>query len=342
MIFFVNILVPVVAGAVYFLMAAEIKRVTRVRKLIFGEIGYNKAFNAFLMFGIYFVTRPLQNILGPHPLPMIVNSLRQFFLMAVIAPSILVGIIHWVPSGDKPVPKSTTIAAYLVGLMMAAVFILLNSIAIDGSKIIASYRGINIYDARWFQSSPVSSKDISSGKRRISREANIPSFGNTANNTPQSAQVVAGECSTVSVGIIDDLKSPAVQEEKKMPAADAGGGGEENFVFPRARLIIIHLIVQFISPVGYFILAAAYVRHRRHNYPLSSVYNLMPKKWRYLEAGLLIFALSMITAGVAAFFGQYYTYLWVIYFFAAIVAGIIELISVKIPPREAPSDLRGK
>ncbi|MDI6757799.1 MAG: hypothetical protein QME32_07260 [Endomicrobiia bacterium] len=281
--FFVNILVPIVTGAVYFIMAAEIKRVTKIRKLMFGEIGYNKAFSAFLLFGFYFMTRPLQNVLGPHPWPMVLNSMRQFFLMAVIAPAILVGILHWVPS-EKGTPKSTVIAAYVGGFLMAVIFILINSMAIDGSKVLAEFGGWKIYDAKWF-----------------------------------SAASVAASSSLSS--------SP-------------DGGASAAFVAPKARLIVIHLITQLVSPVGYFLLAAAYVRHRRYNYPTSSVYNLIPRKWKYLEAGLLIFAVSMITAGFAAFFGQYYTYLWVIYFAAATVAGVIELISVKIPPREAPSDLK--
>jgi hypothetical protein len=109
---------------------------------------------------------------------------------------------------------------------------------------------------------------------------------------------------------------------------------------PRPELVLIHLICQFIAPVGFFLLAAALVRHRRHKYPLGHIYNLMPLKWRYLEAGLLVFAFSMIMAGVAALFGQYYTYLWVIYFAGAIVAGVLELVSVKLPPRESPADLR--
>jgi len=34
-----------------------------------------------MMFGIYFITRLLQNILGSHPMPLIINCIRQFFLM---------------------------------------------------------------------------------------------------------------------------------------------------------------------------------------------------------------------------------------------------------------------
>lgn len=260
--FLVNIIVPVIAGLVYFFMAAEIRRVSHFRKLIFGELGYKKVFNGFLMLGIYFITRPLQNIIGPHPWPMIINDARQFFMMAVIAPSVLVGILHWVPS-DKGTPKSVEYAAYFVGLVTAVIFILLNNIAIDGSKVIASLWGMNIHDAVWFSTGP-----------------------------------------------------------------------------KRPEITIIHLIVQSISPVGFFLLAAGYVRHRRYNYPLSNVYNQMPKKWKLLETGLLIFALSFVVAGFAALFGQYYTYLWVIYFVAAIIAGVIETIGVKMPPREVSEDLK--
>ena len=259
--FLINILVPIIAGSVYFLMAIEIRRVGHVRKIMFGEVGYKKVFIAFMLFGIYFITRPLQNIVGPYPWPMIINCARQFMLMAVIAPAILAGIFHWVPN-EKGTPKSAIAAAYAVGFCMALIFILINKVAIDGSRLLTEFAGIKIYDAVWF----------------------------SKGNSPE--------------------------------------------------LILIHLISQFISPVGYFLLAAAYVRHRRHNYPLSTVYNMMPVKWKYLESGLLIFAGSLIVSGVAAFFGSYYTYLWVIYFTGAIIAGIIELEGVKIPQREEPEDLK--
>lgn len=261
--FLINIIVPVIAGLVYFFMAAEVRRVSHIRKLIFGEIGYKKIFNAFMMLGFYFATRPLQNLIGPHPWPLIVNCARQFFLMAVIAPSVFVGVLHWVPN-EKGTPKSVGIAAYGIGAIMALIFVVVNSAAIAGSKEIASLFGMKIYDAVWFTS-----------------------------------------------GL-------------------------------RPELVLVHLFSQLVSPVGFFLMSAAYVRHRRYNYPLSNVYNQMQLKWKYLETGLLIFALSFIVAGFAVLLGQYYTYLWVIYFAGAIVAGVIETIGVKIPPREAPADLKDK
>ncbi|OGS43950.1 MAG: hypothetical protein A2539_06895 [Elusimicrobia bacterium RIFOXYD2_FULL_34_15] len=261
--FWVNIIVPIVAGVIYFIMAYEIKKVGQIRGLIFGEIGYRKVFSAFVLLGIYFITRPLQNIMGPHPWPMLINNVRQFFLMSIIAPAILVGIFYW-DSDEGDISRAAKIASYSVGFFMAIIFILVNRIAIDGSKVIASFNGINLYDAVWF----------SLGQKRY-------------------------------------------------------------------ELILIHLFAQFISPVGFFVLATAIVRRRRHNYPKDSIYNLMPLKWKYLEIGLEVFVISMLIAGVSALLGHYYTYLWMIYYVGAIISGAIELKSVKILPSSAPSDLGG-
>ncbi|MCA6072070.1 MAG: hypothetical protein LE178_00740 [Endomicrobium sp.] len=260
--FIITFFLPILAGTLYFFMAIEVKRTSRFRSMMFGEIGFKKIEFAFIIFGIYFITRPFQNVLGPHPWPLIINCMRQFFLMAVIAPSILVAIFHWVPT-PSGAPHSTKFAAYTMGSLMGIIFVLLNSIAVTGSKVVSTWGDINIYDPVWFQS-----------------------------------------------------------------------------VHPSIQLILIHLICQFVSPVGFLLLAAAYVRHRRHNYQLANIYNLIPTKWRYLEASLIIFAASFIAAGIAVLCGSYYTYLWSIYFIGSIVAGIFAMRNIKLPPRETPNDLK--
>ena len=258
----VTFLLPVITGAVYFFMALKIKQTGKYRAILFGEIGFKKLEFAYILFGIYFITRPLQNFLGPHPMPMMINSARQFFLMAIIAPSILSAIFHWVPSPGGA-PKTAKFASYVVGVLMGIIFVLVNSIAVKDHAIIYSNEFITAYDPLWF-------------------------VGN--------AYVV--------------------------------------------QLIIIHLICQFVAPVGFLLLAAAYVRHRRHHYELSSVYDLMPRKLRYLEASLMIFAFSFIIAGGAVVFGKYYTFVWAIYFIGAIIAAIVELKSILMPPRSNPADLK--
>ena len=111
-----NILVPLITGIIYFGMAWEVSKVGKIRKIMFGEIGYKKMFVTFILLGIYFITRPLQNVIGPHPWPMLINSARQFFIMAIIAPSIFVSILHWVP-GEGGAPKSSVVASYVIGIL---------------------------------------------------------------------------------------------------------------------------------------------------------------------------------------------------------------------------------
>ncbi|MFH1541418.1 MAG: hypothetical protein ABID79_06215 [Elusimicrobiota bacterium] len=148
-VFLINIAVPIIAGVIYFIIAIEIKKVEKIRRIIFGEIGYKKVFNAFVLFGIYFITRPLQNIIGPHPWPMIINCVRQFFLMAIISPAILVGIFCW--NSDEGEPSRTIkIGSYSIGFLMAVIFILINIAAINSSKIIVLFNDLKLYDAVWF------------------------------------------------------------------------------------------------------------------------------------------------------------------------------------------------
>jgi len=260
--FLITLFLPVLAGLTYFLMAFEVRRTSKVRSLMFGEIGFKKIEIAYIMFGIYFITRPLQNFLGPHPMPLIINCLRQFFLMGIIAPSILVAIFHWVPTAGGA-PRSSKFAAYTMGVLMGIIFVLINTLAVSGSKLLYSWGIINMYDPVWFSS------------------------------------------------------------------------GE--FV---VQLVTVHLICQFVSPVGFLLLAAAYVKHRRHNYQMSHIYNLIPLKWKYLEISLILFAVSFIMAGAAVVFGSYYTYVWVIYFVGAMLSGFIELRGIKLPPRDIPADLK--
>jgi hypothetical protein len=260
--FLITFVLPVLSGLMYFAMALEVRRTSKFRSIMFGDIGFKKIEAAFVLFGIYFITRPLQNILGPYPMPLILNCLRQFFLMAVIAPSILVAIFHWVPTPSGAL-HSSKFAAYAIGTLMGIIFILLNTLAVTGSTVLSTWSGITLYDPIWF-----------------------------------------------------------------------------GFVNPPKQLVLIHLICQFVSPVGFLLLAAAYVRHRRHNYQLASIYNLIPTKWRYLESSLLIFAGSFIVAGLTTLFGDYYQYIWVIYFMGALVSGFFGMKSIKLPPRNNPKDLK--
>ncbi|MDR2708730.1 MAG: hypothetical protein LBC07_01990 [Elusimicrobiota bacterium] len=255
----ITICLPIFSGGMYFYLAWKVHQIAKVRSIMFGEIRFQQLQFAFTLFGIYFLTRPLQNILGPYPMPLIVNCVRQLFLMAYVAPSILVAIFHWAPT-PSGAPKSSKFAAYAVGSLMGIIFVLINTVIGSESKVIFSSYGLTLYDGVW--------------------QSTLP------------------------------------------------------------QLVMIHLICQLISPVGFLILASSYIKHRRYEYTLAHIYNQMPLKWKYLEASCYIFGLSFVLAGVGVAFGGYYTYLWSIYFIGSIASGFFALKSITIPPRKAPQDLQ--
>ena len=55
-----NILVPLVTGIIYFGMAWEVSKVGKIRKIMFGEIGYKKMFITFILLGITIAGNSLQ------------------------------------------------------------------------------------------------------------------------------------------------------------------------------------------------------------------------------------------------------------------------------------------
>ena len=262
MLFALNIILPVIGGIIYLLMAYQIKKTTRSRTLIMGELTLKGTFIAYVSLGLWLLTRPLQNLLGPHPVPLIVNCIRQFFMISIFAPSMLVAIFNWT-SEEKRLTKTTIVSTAVVAAFMGIIFVLINIAAVDGSKVIARAGNYVLHDAQWFSKGPV-----------------------------------------------------------------------------RLELVMIHLLAQAISPVGYCLYAAGIVRHKRHQYPADSIYNMMTMKWYYLELALIIFAGSMLAAGITALLGGYKTYLWVIYFVGAIVAGSVDLKGIKLPPRIAETSER--
>ncbi|HRY29730.1 MAG TPA: hypothetical protein P5079_06785, partial [Elusimicrobiota bacterium] len=83
---FVNFVLPILAGLVYFAMARYVHHIGPMRTLITGQLTYQGAYWGFLFFGIYLASRPLQ-ILAPHPWPLIVNNVREFFMIALFGPA---------------------------------------------------------------------------------------------------------------------------------------------------------------------------------------------------------------------------------------------------------------
>src|SRR4051812_19261067 len=134
-VIFFNIGVPVLAGVVYFALARYVKHIGPMRTLVTGKLTYDGAYWGFLILGAYLATRPLQILLGPHPMPLIINCIREFIMIGLFGPAVTVAMLSLV-LGSANVPKILVRGLFAFGLILATLFVIVNRKAIDGSEVI--------------------------------------------------------------------------------------------------------------------------------------------------------------------------------------------------------------
>jgi hypothetical protein len=145
---FLNVVVPVLAGLVYFAMAKYVRHIAPMRTLITGALTYRGAYLGFLFLGIYLASRPLQ-ILAPHPWPLIINNIREFCMIGIFGPAVFVAMLSFV-LGDM-LPRRAVVSVVSVGLTLAVVFVVTNIFAIGGSEEIFRVGSFRAYDGLWFK-----------------------------------------------------------------------------------------------------------------------------------------------------------------------------------------------
>jgi hypothetical protein len=155
---FANVVMPVLAGLVFFAMAKYVKRIGPLRTLIAGELTYKGAYLGFLFLGIYLASRPLQ-ILFPHPWPLIVNNLREFCMIGVFGPAVFLAVLSLVFGHDN-VPSRVVGGAVVLGVLLAAVFVIGNSFAIGGSEPIFQVGSLTAHDGLWFKNADLSRRAL--------------------------------------------------------------------------------------------------------------------------------------------------------------------------------------
>ena len=104
---FANIIVPIISGIIFIGLARYAIYLIPLRTLVTGARTYKSAALGFFCFGLYLITRPVQILLGPHPMPLIVNNIREFFMIGIFAPAVFVAMMNWVFGIDKVSKKFT-------------------------------------------------------------------------------------------------------------------------------------------------------------------------------------------------------------------------------------------
>lgn len=147
---FLNVVIPLLAGLLFFAMAKYVKQIAPLRTLVTGALTYKGAFVGFLFFGIYLASRPLQILIGPHPWPLIINNMREFCMIGIFGPAVFVAITSLV-FGAENVPRKLVIIMFSLGCILGVVFMVANVFGIGGSELIFKIGKIGAYDGLWFK-----------------------------------------------------------------------------------------------------------------------------------------------------------------------------------------------
>src|SRR5215204_6024274 len=88
-----NVAFPLCSGLTFFALARYSVVIAPMRTLVTGELTYKGAAWGFAFFGLYLITRPLQILLGPYPMPLVINEIREFCMMALFGPAVFVAMM---------------------------------------------------------------------------------------------------------------------------------------------------------------------------------------------------------------------------------------------------------
>ena len=145
-----NLALPLCAGVTFFALARYSSHIAPMRILVTGETTYKGAAWGFAFFGVYLISRPLQILLGPHPMPLVINGIREFCMMALFAPAVFVAMMS-LCFGSDLIPRKLIYGIFALGFALATLFVVLNVRAIGGSEEIFRLGNYPVYDGVWFK-----------------------------------------------------------------------------------------------------------------------------------------------------------------------------------------------
>src|SRR5581483_6284112 len=122
----INIALPLCAGLTFFALARYVIHIAPMRTLVTGEMTYRGAAWGFAFFGAYLITRPAQVLLGPFPMPLVVNEVREFCMMGLFAPAVFVAMMS-LCFGSERIPKKLIGGVFFISILLGLIFVVLNA-----------------------------------------------------------------------------------------------------------------------------------------------------------------------------------------------------------------------
>jgi two-component system response regulator YesN len=147
-----NLVLPVCAGISFFALAKYSTQIAPMRQLVTGELTYKGAMWGFAFFGAYLITRPLQILLGPYPIPLVINEVREFCMMALFGPAVFVAMMSLCFGSDR-IPRKLVVGIFALGTVLGLIFVVLNAHAMGGTQVIFHLGRYPVYDGIWFKTS---------------------------------------------------------------------------------------------------------------------------------------------------------------------------------------------
>ncbi len=145
-----NLALPLCAGVTFFGLARYVNHIAPMRTLITGEMTYKGAAWGFAFFGTYLITRPFQILLGPYPMPLVVNCVREFCMMGLFAPAVFIAMMSLCFGSDR-IPRKFIVGLFVLGIGLGLVFVVLNAHAMGGTEEIFRIGSYPAYDGLWFK-----------------------------------------------------------------------------------------------------------------------------------------------------------------------------------------------
>jgi hypothetical protein len=152
LLFLGNIALPICSGVTFLALARYSTHIAPMRQLVTGELTYKGAMWGFGFFGAYLLTRPLQILLGPYPMPLVINEVREFCMMALFGPAVFVAMMSLCFGSDR-IPRKLVLGIFGLGMLLGLVFVVLNARAIGGTEVIFHIGHYPVYDGVWFKNS---------------------------------------------------------------------------------------------------------------------------------------------------------------------------------------------
>jgi hypothetical protein len=147
---FSNLAIPLCAGITFFALARYVTRIGPMRALVTGETTYKGAAWGFAFFGAYLITRPLQIMLGPYPMPLVINEVREFCMMGLFSPAVFVAMMS-LCFGGETMPRKFVANTFVLGILFGLAFVVLDAKAIGGTELLFHLGRYPAYDGLWFK-----------------------------------------------------------------------------------------------------------------------------------------------------------------------------------------------